>query len=64
VTFIATLPELICAYLRNDELINLQFKDIKLNLRSKTGIPYHEFSLIFRKTNKDPTKGVFFVLQC
>ncbi|KAJ6533640.1 hypothetical protein B0H19DRAFT_1081055 [Mycena capillaripes] len=41
---------------RNDELVNLQFKDIKLNLRSKTGIPYHEFSLIFRKTNKDPTK--------
>ncbi|KAJ7642560.1 hypothetical protein B0H17DRAFT_1216382 [Mycena rosella] len=41
---------------RNDELINLQFKDIKMNLRSLTGIPYHEFFLIFRKTNKDPTK--------
>ncbi|KAJ6486281.1 hypothetical protein DFH09DRAFT_1291609 [Mycena vulgaris] len=41
---------------RNDELVNLQFRDIKMNLRSKTGIPYHEFSLIFRKTNKDPTK--------
>ncbi|KAJ6459812.1 hypothetical protein C8R47DRAFT_1081194 [Mycena vitilis] len=38
---------------RNDELVNLQFKDIKMNLRSPTGIPYHEFSL---KTNKDPTK--------
>ncbi|KAJ7655921.1 hypothetical protein B0H17DRAFT_1146313 [Mycena rosella] len=42
---------------RNDELINLQFKDIKMNLRSPTGIPDHEFSLIFRKTNKDPTKA-------
>ncbi|KAK7029766.1 hypothetical protein R3P38DRAFT_3188637 [Favolaschia claudopus] len=41
---------------RNDELVNLQFKDVKMDLRSKTGIPYHEFSLIFRKTNKDPTK--------
>ncbi|KAK6984406.1 hypothetical protein R3P38DRAFT_2806593 [Favolaschia claudopus] len=42
----------------NDELVNLQFKDVKMDLRSKTGIPYHEFSLIFRKTNKDPTKGM------
>ncbi|KAJ7456105.1 hypothetical protein FB451DRAFT_1564714 [Mycena latifolia] len=41
---------------RNDELVNLQFKHVKLDLRSLTGIPYHEFSLIFRKTNKDPTK--------
>ncbi|KAJ6600338.1 hypothetical protein DFH09DRAFT_1271221 [Mycena vulgaris] len=41
---------------KNDELVNLQFREIKMNLRSKTGIPYHEFSLIFRKTNKDPTK--------
>ncbi|KAJ7227574.1 hypothetical protein C8J57DRAFT_1535024 [Mycena rebaudengoi] len=42
---------------RNDELINLQFKDVKFDLHSeKTGIPYHEFSLIFRKTNKDRTK--------
>ncbi|KAF7364523.1 hypothetical protein MVEN_00321300 [Mycena venus] len=48
---------------RNDELINLQFKDIKLNLRSKTGIPYHEFSLIFRKTNKDPTKVQKYMVQ-
>ncbi|KAJ6617090.1 hypothetical protein B0H10DRAFT_1948607 [Mycena sp. CBHHK59/15] len=40
---------------RNGELVNLQFKDIKLNLRLRTGIPYHEFSLIFHKTNKDPT---------
>ncbi|KAJ7909902.1 hypothetical protein B0H13DRAFT_2329841 [Mycena leptocephala] len=48
---------------RNDELINLQFKDVKLNLRSKTGIPYHEFSLIFRKTNKDPTKVQKYMVQ-
>ncbi|KAJ7727072.1 hypothetical protein B0H16DRAFT_1735336 [Mycena metata] len=41
---------------QNDELISLQVKDIKLDQRSRTGIPYHEFSLIFRKTNKDPTK--------
>ncbi|KAJ7751358.1 hypothetical protein B0H16DRAFT_1460271 [Mycena metata] len=41
---------------RNDELISLQVKDIKFDQRSKTGIPYHEFSLVFRKTNKDPTK--------
>ncbi|KAJ7221991.1 hypothetical protein C8J57DRAFT_1253744 [Mycena rebaudengoi] len=43
---------------RNDEIINLQFKDIKFDLRSsKTGIAYHEFSLTFRKTNNDPTKA-------
>ncbi|KAJ7050595.1 hypothetical protein C8F01DRAFT_1377498 [Mycena amicta] len=41
---------------RNDELVNLQFKHVKLEQRSATGIPYHEFSLIFRKTNKDPNK--------
>ncbi|KAJ7859386.1 hypothetical protein B0H13DRAFT_2570585 [Mycena leptocephala] len=46
----------ITLWTRNDELVNLQFKDIKLNLLSHTNIPYHEFSLIFRKTNKDPTK--------
>ncbi|KAJ7087564.1 hypothetical protein B0H15DRAFT_982779 [Mycena belliarum] len=48
---------------RNDELINLQFKDIKLDLRSATGIPYHEFSLIFRKTNKDPNKVQKYMVQ-
>ncbi|KAJ6506544.1 hypothetical protein C8R45DRAFT_922728 [Mycena sanguinolenta] len=48
---------------RNDELVNLQFKDIKFNLRSKTRIPYHEFSLIFRKTNKDPTKVQKYMVQ-
>ncbi|KAJ7146653.1 hypothetical protein C8R44DRAFT_864392 [Mycena epipterygia] len=48
---------------RNDELINLQFKDVKLHLRSKTGIPYHEFALIFRKTNKDPTKVQKYMVQ-
>ncbi|KAK6966970.1 hypothetical protein R3P38DRAFT_2589936 [Favolaschia claudopus] len=48
---------------RNDELVNLQFKDVKLDLRSKTGIPYHEFSLIFRKTNKDPTKVQKYMVQ-
>ncbi|KAJ7488522.1 hypothetical protein B0H11DRAFT_2230062 [Mycena galericulata] len=48
---------------RNDELINLQFKDIKFNLQSPTGIPYHEFSLIFRKTNKDPTKVQKYMVQ-
>ncbi|KAJ7269030.1 hypothetical protein C8J57DRAFT_1509246 [Mycena rebaudengoi] len=42
---------------RNDEIINLQFKDIKFDLHSsKTGTAYHEFSLTFRKTNNDPTK--------
>ncbi|KAK6971857.1 hypothetical protein R3P38DRAFT_2813325 [Favolaschia claudopus] len=34
-------------------------QDVKMDLRSKTGIPYHEFSHIFRKTNKDPTKGTW-----
>ncbi|KAK7016515.1 hypothetical protein R3P38DRAFT_2785719 [Favolaschia claudopus] len=48
---------------RNDELVNLQFKDVKMDLRSKTGIPYHEFSLIFRKTNKDPTKVQKYMVQ-
>ncbi|KAF8147030.1 hypothetical protein K438DRAFT_1989996 [Mycena galopus ATCC 62051] len=48
---------------RNDELVNLQFKDIKLNMKSHTGIPYHEFTLIFRKTNKDPTKGQKYMIQ-
>ncbi|KAF7333246.1 hypothetical protein MSAN_02426700 [Mycena sanguinolenta] len=42
---------------RNDELVNLQFKHVKLNMKSHSGIPYHEFTLIFWKTNKDPTKG-------
>ncbi|KAJ7637951.1 hypothetical protein DFH06DRAFT_1432567 [Mycena polygramma] len=41
---------------RNDELVNLQFKDIKFNQLSPTGILFHQFSLIFRKTNKDPNK--------
>jgi hypothetical protein len=50
-------------YIRNDELVNLQFKDIKLDLRSRTEIPYHEFSLIFRKTIKDPTKGRLFLSE-
>ncbi|KAF7354486.1 hypothetical protein MVEN_01137900 [Mycena venus] len=59
-TFVTTAFTL---WTRNDELINLQFKDIKLNLRSKTGIPYHEFSLIFRKTNKDPTKVQKYMVQ-
>ncbi|KAJ7149449.1 hypothetical protein C8R43DRAFT_1128452 [Mycena crocata] len=48
---------------RSDELVNLQFIDIKLNMRSQTGIPYHEFSLIFRKTNKDPTKIQKYMVQ-
>ncbi|KAJ7869296.1 hypothetical protein B0H14DRAFT_2571903 [Mycena olivaceomarginata] len=48
---------------RNDELVNLQFKDIKLDLRSRTENPYHEFSLIFRKTNKDPTKVQKYMVQ-
>ncbi|KAJ7143011.1 hypothetical protein C8R44DRAFT_726298 [Mycena epipterygia] len=48
---------------RNDELVNLQFKDVKLHMRSKTGIPYHEFALIFRKTNKDPTKVQKYMVQ-
>ncbi|KAJ7645104.1 hypothetical protein DFH06DRAFT_1333400 [Mycena polygramma] len=42
---------------RNDELVNLQYKDIKFNQLSHTGISFHQFSLIFRKTNKDPNKG-------
>ncbi|KAE9390676.1 hypothetical protein BT96DRAFT_945947 [Gymnopus androsaceus JB14] len=41
---------------RNDELINFVFKDLKLALVSDNGICYIEFRLIFRKTNKDPTK--------
>ncbi|KAJ7247425.1 hypothetical protein B0H12DRAFT_1072938 [Mycena haematopus] len=48
---------------RNDELVNLQFKHIKLNMKSHSGIPYHEFTLIFRKTNKDPTKGQKYMVQ-
>ncbi|KAJ6456576.1 hypothetical protein DFH09DRAFT_847576, partial [Mycena vulgaris] len=55
--FKASVTTAFTLWTRNDELVNLQFRDIKMNLRSKTGIPYHEFSLIFRKTNKDPTKS-------
>lgn len=52
VAYSATLISL----LRNDELINLQFKDVKQDQVSRTGIRYIEFTLIFRKTNKDPDK--------
>ncbi|KAJ3759479.1 hypothetical protein EV360DRAFT_69470 [Lentinula raphanica] len=41
---------------RNDELIHFMVKDLKLGLVSETGVPYIEFRLIFRKTNKDPNK--------
>ncbi|KAJ7352090.1 hypothetical protein DFH08DRAFT_805371 [Mycena albidolilacea] len=59
-----TRPRLISlVYIGNDELFNLQFKDIKFDLRSRTEIPYHEFSLIFRKTNKDPTKVQKYMVQ-
>jgi hypothetical protein len=42
---------------RNEELINLQFGNVKLCQQSATGKLYHEFQLVFRKTNKDPNKG-------
>ncbi|KAJ7764056.1 hypothetical protein DFH07DRAFT_770705 [Mycena maculata] len=57
--FKAFLTTAFTLWTRNDELINLQSKDI---LRSATGIPYHEFALIFHKTNKDPTKDTWFRL--
>ncbi|KAG5649416.1 hypothetical protein H0H81_004005 [Sphagnurus paluster] len=41
---------------RNNELINLQFKDVSPGV-SMSGQPHIEFHLIFRKTNKDPRKG-------
>ncbi|KAJ8481608.1 hypothetical protein ONZ45_g15254 [Pleurotus djamor] len=42
---------------RIDELVNLQIQHVRFSETSPSGQPYHEFSLIFRKTNKDPTKG-------
>ncbi|KAJ7121155.1 hypothetical protein C8R44DRAFT_736834 [Mycena epipterygia] len=48
----------------DDHLYTLDsFKDVKLHMRSKTGIPYHEFVLIFRKTNKDPIKVQKYMVQ-
>jgi len=47
----------------NDEVINLQMKHIKGGQVSPTGIPYLEFILIFRKTNKDPNKGEFQIVD-
>ena len=53
---------------RNDELVNLQSKHVGKPQRSNTGIDFIEFHLIFRKTNKDPTKGkgliIFSVFRC
>jgi hypothetical protein len=40
---------------RNDELINLRIKDVR-HCVSPAGTPFLEFRLVFRKTNKDPTK--------
>jgi hypothetical protein len=42
---------------RNDELINLQSKHVCFDCLSSSGHPYHEVTLVFRKTNKDPSKG-------
>ncbi|KAG6847913.1 hypothetical protein H0H93_004984 [Arthromyces matolae] len=41
---------------RNDEMINLQIKHIK-TATSELGEQYFRFELVFRKTNKDKTKG-------
>jgi hypothetical protein len=38
-------------------------KHIKGGQVSPTGIPYLEFILIFRKTNKDPNKGKFQIVD-
>ncbi|KAF8825648.1 hypothetical protein HHX47_DHR6000236 [Lentinula edodes] len=43
---------------RNDELIHFMFKDLKLAQISDGGTSYIEFRLIFRKTNRDPNKGI------
>lgn len=40
---------------RNDKLINLKFGDVRH--MQKADQPYLEFTLVFHKTNKDPTKG-------
>ncbi|KAK7691284.1 hypothetical protein QCA50_004677 [Cerrena zonata] len=42
---------------RNDELINLQGKHFLRDQKTCDGEQYHLFTLIFRKTNKDPNKG-------
>jgi hypothetical protein len=46
-----------------DDLVNLQYKDIKIDLRSRTEILYHGFSLIFWKTNKDHMKSRLFLSE-
>ncbi|KAF8326289.1 hypothetical protein F5887DRAFT_1084601 [Amanita rubescens] len=49
---------------RNEELINLRFGNVKLCQESATGKLYHEFQLVFRKTNKDPNKAqTYFIPQ-
>jgi len=54
-----SLAQLLFILCRNDELINLQVKHVKALQVSSTGHPYIEFILVFRKTNKDPTKGTY-----
>ncbi|KII85744.1 hypothetical protein PLICRDRAFT_178074 [Plicaturopsis crispa FD-325 SS-3] len=46
-----------CLWTRNDELINLQHKDVRRNQVSLTGCEYTDIRLGFRKTNKDPNKS-------
>lgn len=41
----------------NEELVNLQAQHIRLGQVSSSGCAYTEFRLVFRKTNKDATKG-------
>ncbi|KAJ8487334.1 hypothetical protein ONZ45_g14383 [Pleurotus djamor] len=40
---------------RNEELVNFRYGDLSPHQSPDSGQPYHEFRLIFRKTNKDPT---------
>lgn len=42
---------------RNEELINMQFRDVKPCQYNEDGEWYAKFTLLYRKTNKDPDKG-------
>ncbi|KAG5220530.1 phosphate system positive regulatory protein [Salix suchowensis] len=47
-----------CLWTRNEELINFKYGDVRMCQESAAGELYHEFDIVFRKTNKDPTKGM------
>ncbi|KDQ25204.1 hypothetical protein PLEOSDRAFT_169293 [Pleurotus ostreatus PC15] len=44
-------------WIRNEELVNFQYGELTPHQISSSGQQYHNFRLIFQKTNKDPNNG-------